>query len=91
MNQSLLSIKHRGSDDSGYWCDNKVTLGHTRLSIHDITNEGHQPMLSNSGNTAIVFNGELYNYLSIKNQLLSEYSNLKLKSNSDTEVLVNAL
>lgn len=66
INQSLLSIKHRGSDDSGYWCDNQVTLGHTRLSIHDITNAGHQPMLSNSGNTAIVFNGEIYNYLSIK-------------------------
>ncbi|ABI82564.1 asparagine synthase (glutamine-hydrolyzing) [Francisella tularensis] len=91
INQSLLSIKHRGSDDSGYWCDNQVTLGHTRLSIHDITNAGHQPMLSNSGNTAIVFNGEIYNYLSIKNQLLSEYSNLKFKSNSDTEVLVNAI
>ncbi|MDE5014720.1 asparagine synthetase B, partial [Francisella tularensis subsp. holarctica] len=59
-------------------------------SIHDITNAGHQPMLSNSGNTAIVFNVEIYNYLSIKNQLLSEYSNLKIKSNSDTEVLVNA-
>ncbi|AEE26788.1 asparagine synthase (glutamine-hydrolyzing) [Francisella hispaniensis] len=91
IHNMLDSLYHRGPDDNGFWRDEKITLGHTRLSIHDISSAGHQPMFSNSGNTVMVFNGEIYNYLSIKNQLIGSYPDLKFKSNSDTEVLVNAI
>lgn len=87
----LSSLHYRGPDDSGYWQNDKVTLGHTRLSIHDVSEAGHQPMFSNSGNTVIVFNGEIYNYQSIKKALIKDYHNLVFKSDSDTEVLVNAI
>ncbi|GAB4223640.1 MAG: asparagine synthase (glutamine-hydrolyzing) [Francisella sp.] len=91
ISDAIKSISHRGPDDNGYWGDDKVALGHTRLSIHDISHAGHQPMLSNSGDTVIIFNGEIYNYLSIKRELLNDFPDLKFKSNSDTEVLVNAI
>jgi len=91
IDESLKTLNHRGPDDSGFWVGDNITLGHTRLSIHDISEAGHQPMLSNSGNTVIVFNGEIYNYKSIKKDLLKDFPNLVFNSDSDTEVLVNAI
>ena len=65
------SITYRGPDDSGYWCDRdrRIGLGHRRLSVVDLSIEGHQPMQSQSGRYVIAFNGEIYNYKEIKKEL----------------------
>lgn len=88
-NQKLVSamasaLSHRGPDDSGYYTDANVSLGHRRLSILDVSNRGHQPML-NSKNV-IVFNGEIWNFKELRTDL--ETKGYKFKSNSDTEVIL---
>ena len=75
----LNSIHHRGPDDSGIFCDDKVTLGHVRLSILDLSSAGHQPM--SYENLVIVFNGEIYNFEEIKKELSGEYH---FESHTDT-------
>ena len=78
----------RGPDMSGYWTDSKcVQLGFRRLSIMDISENGNQPMLSMHQKFAMVFNGEIYNFISLKQELLSK--GYTFKSDSDSEVLVN--
>lgn len=83
-------LSHRGPDDYGtYIYENEklqVALGHTRLSIIDLSNGGHQPMIFN--HLHIVFNGEIYNYTEIKDQLLE--LGYTFKSSSDTEVILKA-
>ena len=76
-------IIHRGPDGEGYYTDNDVALGHRRLSIIDIEN-GKQPMNSFDNNLVVVFNGEIYNYQELKEEL-SDYS---FATKSDTEVLL---
>ena len=80
-------ISHRGPDQSGYLEHKNVLLGHIRLSVIDISDNGRQPM-SNDGRFWIIFNGEVYNYLEIKDQLLQK--NYKFYSKTDTEVILNA-
>ena len=80
-------LRHRGPDHSGYLRHKTLLLGHTRLSIIDLSSKGTQPM-SNDGRFWIVFNGEIYNYLDIKNQLLQK--NHRFYSKTDTEVILNA-
>ncbi len=80
------SIAHRGPDDAGIYMDDYVALGHRRLAILDLSPAGHQPMFDASGKIAIVFNGEIYNFLEIRSQL-SEYN---FKTQSDTEVILAA-
>jgi asparagine synthase (glutamine-hydrolysing) len=82
------SIAHRGPDDSGEWNtdDQKLFLGHRRLSIIDLSAGGHQPMIDAASN-AIVFNGEIYNYKDLKKTLPEK----TYKSESDTEVLMHLL
>jgi len=83
-------LKHRGPDDSGVFFDksSNVCLGHRRLSIIDLSDNGHQPMTESSGRYTIVFNGEIYNYRELYNSLSSKgYS---FFSQSDTEVILNA-
>lgn len=84
----LNKLSHRGPDGSGYYISkNKNTLlCHTRLSIIDESDNGLQPMTDETGNYLITFNGEIYNYLEIKKNLLSRGH--KFKSNSDTEVVL---
>ena len=79
----LDSINHRGPDDRGVFVD-KVSLGHVRLSILDLSKNGHQPM--EFDNLVIVFNGEVYNFKEIR-ESLKEYD---FHSNSDTEVVLKA-
>ena len=83
------AIIHRGPDGGGYWINDeqKVGLGHRRLSIIDLSNAGHQPMHYLNRYT-ITFNGEIYNYLEIKQQLLA--SGYNFTSQSDTEVILAA-
>ncbi|WP_108468447.1 asparagine synthase (glutamine-hydrolyzing) [Polynucleobacter difficilis] len=89
------SISHRGPDDSGVWHDNRfgVGLAHTRLSILDLSVEGNQPMISISGRYTLVFNGEIYNHLEVR-ELLSSRDNsieiLRWRGHSDTETLLAA-
>jgi len=86
------SMVHRGPDDSGFEFFNlssaKVGMGFRRLSIIDLSTAGHQPMHSACTRYTITFNGEVYNYKEIKNELLQlGYS---FKSETDTEVILNA-
>lgn len=87
---ALHKIKHRGPDDSGYQLyqvgSEAVALGHTRLSIIDLSVAGHQPMHSRDGRWAIVFNGEIYNYRELRTELQS--MGHSFISDSDTEVLL---
>lgn len=87
----LKAINHRGPDDNGIWIDNdnNVALGHARLSIIDLTMAGHQPMSSFTERFVIVFNGEIYNYIELKEELTLK--GVSFKSNSDTEVILGLL
>ena len=80
------SIAHRGPDDEGFFIDENIALGHRRLSILDLSPAGHQPMFSPDSRYAIVFNGEIYNYKEIADEL--KVKGYKFKSNSDTEVIL---
>lgn len=86
-------IIHRGPDDDGIWLslDRKVILGHRRLSIIDLSDSGHQPMVSEDQNLIIVFNGEIYNHLEIRSKLSSEGISMQWRGHSDTETLLAAL
>ena len=85
----LQSMKHRGPDDQGIYTnlDNNVRLFHTRLSIQDISSLGHQPMLNNEHQIALIFNGEIYNFRELRKDLIEK--GVKFNGNSDTEVLLN--
>ncbi len=87
LNTMLQFLQRRGPDFHSAWVAEGVALGHSRLSIVDLSPEGHQPMHSLSGRTVIVFNGEIYNFPGIKKELLD--AGYKFRSNSDTEVLLN--
>ena len=89
--QQIIKIQNlRGPDDNGVWesrC-NKVHFGHNRLSIIDLTKGGSQPFISIDCKFIITFNGEIYNFKEIKEELINK--NIKFKSNSDTEVIVES-
>jgi asparagine synthase (glutamine-hydrolysing) len=80
-------MAHRGPDDSGTYVHQSVGFAHHRLSILDLSAQGHQPMVSNCGNYVIVFNGEIYNHKALRSQLVDKYS---FRSHSDTETLLYA-
>jgi len=84
------ALKHGGPDDEGIFADEKAGLvfGHRRLSIIDLTNNGHQPMADVAQKVWITFNGEIFNYLELKQQLLN--TGAKFHSNTDTEVILSA-
>lgn len=85
-------IQHRGPDDSGYWIDeNKnVFIGHTRLSIIDLSRKGSQPMVSLNGRYVISFNGEIYNYKEIRSHLKKKLG-IKFDNQTDTVVLLELI
>ncbi len=82
------AISHRGPDASGFFSDENVVLGHTRLSIIDLSQESNQPMHSSDESIVIVFNGEIYNHQEIKKELQDEF--IFKTDHSDTEVIINA-
>ncbi len=81
-------MEHRGPDDRGVYIDGPLGLGHRRLSIIDLSSLGRQPMMNEDGNVAVVFNGEIYNYLDIRKDLRD--AGHVFRSQSDTEVIVHA-
>ena len=89
----LQSIEHRGRDDQGEWTSDpiddqnvRVSFGHRRLSIIDTSSGGHQPMFSHDGRYVLTFNGEIYNYRELRDQLQGR--NHRFRTESDAEVLL---
>jgi asparagine synthase (glutamine-hydrolysing) len=86
INEMMNKIIHRGPDSAGVHSDEDVTLGFRRLSIIDLS-EGSQPMYNEDGSLVIVFNGEIYNYQSIREKLIE--NGHTFKTHADTEVLIH--
>src|SRR5665213_3543606 len=87
----IASLQHRGPDDDGVWTDEPagVVLGHRRLSIVDLSNAGHQPMVSRDGRYVITYNGEVYGYAGLRTEL--QERGVNFSGHSDTEVLIEAI
>ncbi len=81
------SLQHRGPDNLGVYMDDGIAMGHTRLSIQDLSNAANQPMHSPSGRYTIAFNGEIYNFLELRKELQGSRA---FSTTSDTEVLLAA-
>jgi asparagine synthase (glutamine-hydrolysing) len=89
VQESTLLMKHRGPDAFNQWgIDGLVEISHVRLSIIDLTEDSNQPFISICGNFIISFNGEIYNYTELKDQLIDK--GIIFKTRSDTEVLLNS-
>ena len=86
LKQMCDTLVHRGPDDEGYYLDGPIGLGHRRLSIIDLE-AGRQPISNEDENVWVVFNGEIYNYLELRNDLISR--NHTFRTQTDTEVLVH--
>lgn len=79
------SIGHRGPDASGTYCDEGISMGNNRLSIIDLSESANQPMYDTDNSLVIVYNGEIYNFLELKNELEDGYD---FRTQSDTEVVL---
>lgn len=86
LDRMLMSIEHRGPDGFGRWHAGNVAIGHARLSIIDISG-GRQPMSNEDGTVWITFNGEIFNYVELREELAKKGH--KFSTNSDTEVIVH--
>ena len=78
------AISHRGPDGEGHWVRDNVAIGHRRLSIIDLSSDGHQPMVSADERLVLSYNGEIYNY-----KELYEMMGVKPISGSDCEVIIH--
>ena len=87
LKRMMDKIAHRGPDDEGMYVDEHAAIGHRRLSIIDL-NHGAQPMYNETGDIAIVFNGEIYNHLDVRKELIAKGH--VFANESDTECLVHA-
>lgn len=88
LRMATAAMSHRGPDDSGVFADAEagVGLGHRRLSILDLSPLGHQPMWSEDGKASIIFNGEIYNFRELRDELIA--AGHRFRSQTDTEVLL---
>ena len=89
LERMASSLALRGPDDQGLWLSDSGTIGlaHRRLSFLDLGQEGHQPMVSSTGRFVLVFNGEIYNYRELRQEL--EQSGIHCRSSSESEVIIN--
>jgi asparagine synthase (glutamine-hydrolysing) len=85
------TLAHRGPDDAGDWVDIKagVALAHRRLAILDLSAAGHQPMQSHCDRFVMVFNGEIYNHLSLRHEIEQSFGLAQWRGHSDTETLLS--
>ncbi len=91
LQRMTRAIAHRGPDSEGYWQspDGRVNLGHRRLAILDLTPSGHQPMLTQDRGSVISYNGEIYNFPELRDELAKH--GISFRGSSDTEILLEAL
>src|SRR5690606_28395155 len=82
----MQTMKHRGPDDEGVFVEDSVALGFVRLSIIDLSPDGHQPMLSSDGRYVLIFNGEIFNYVELREELQAK--GVVFRTKTDTEVLL---
>lgn len=87
LRRMMETMRYRGIDDDGCFTDRNMGFGYVRLSIIDLSMDGHQPMMDNSGRYTMVFNGEIFNYLELREELKHKYD---FKTQSDSEVLLAA-
>ena len=87
IGKMMERIRHRGPDAGGKYVDADVALGHRRLSIIDISSSGDQPIFNEDRSMVLVFNGEIYNYREIRDELVR--SGHIFATNTDSEVLVH--
>lgn len=88
VKEMTVRVRHRGPDDAGCFVKGRVALGHRRLSILDLSALGHQPMEYADGRYVITYNGEIYNYLELRSELVE--LGFRFRSNTDTEVILAA-
>ena len=88
LQQMTQAIAHRGPDGEGHWASGPVALGHRRLAILDLSKAGQQPMLSDDGRKVISYNGEIYNFRQLREEL--EVLGHTFHSNTDTEVVLKS-
>ena len=90
LKNQIEKIAHRGPDDVGdYYSDNyDAQIAQVRLSIIDTSSAGHQPMYDHTGKYVMVYNGEIYNYKALRNELEQKYGEIKWKSSSDSEIII---
>ncbi|MBS3090569.1 asparagine synthase (glutamine-hydrolyzing) [Candidatus Pacearchaeota archaeon] len=88
VRKATETLHHRGPDGTGYFFDNNIAFGHRRLAVIDLSENAKQPMCNESGDLWITYNGEVYNFKEIKQEL--ENKGHQFKSNSDTEVILHA-
>jgi asparagine synthase (glutamine-hydrolysing) len=88
LREMMQQMKHRGPDDEGMFIEGSVGLGFVRLSIIDLSPDGHQPMVSSDKRYILVFNGEIFNYVELREELQS--LGVVFQTKTDTEVLLKA-
>lgn len=93
LEQMISQIRHRGPDGFGVWFDEdeKIGLAHARLAIVDLSQAGHQPMVNKKNDMVIVYNGEIYNHMDLRDALEKEFGKYIWRGTSDTETLVEAI
>jgi asparagine synthase (glutamine-hydrolysing) len=88
IQRMIDAIRHRGPDGEGQWVEENVAIGHRRLSIIDLSQAGHQPMVSTDGRYVMSYNGEIYNFRELRSDLVEE--GYVFRSATDSEVVLNA-
>ncbi|MBX0332366.1 asparagine synthase (glutamine-hydrolyzing) [Pontibacter sp. HSC-14F20] len=88
LRHMMQQMKHRGPNDDGVFIEDEVGFGFVRLSIIDLSPDGHQPMVSADGRYVLEFNGEIFNYVELREEL--QRLGVEFKTKTDTEVLLNA-
>jgi len=89
IDRMTKTLAHRGPNDRGTWCGDRIALGHRRLSVIDLSEAGRQPMGNEDGSIQIVYNGEVYNFRELKKKhTLAERGHI-FRSRTDTEVLIH--
>ena len=89
INRMTDTLTHRGPNDRGTWSNERIALGHRRLSVIDLSYAGHQPMENEEGSVIIVYNGEVYNFKELKQKYRLEERGHVFRSQTDTEVLIH--